>query len=210
MRSAGILLDTAMVSKSRRDRCIGALRGALDREAELQALLPLLSTIFLATRAGYAWRRSRRSGAASRSIRTRRHSGKLPACEVPGLMRTWRRSMEGPLPAMPAPVSAGVSLCAGAHLKHQPNRCDNPPLPYYVTAAHYRSSFLPASSPPTSSKPAPASWTDSSGGPGCRCIWRVGPARLGLPRASLQRSVLVASSFSYRRSRWSARRCRPG
>ncbi len=129
MRSAGILLDTAMVSKSRRDRCIGALRGALDREAELQALLPLLSTIFLATRAGYAWRRSRRSGAASRSIRTRRRSGKSPACWVPGQMRTWRRSMEGPLPDMPAPVSAAVSLCAGTHPKHQPNRCDNPPLP---------------------------------------------------------------------------------
>ncbi|QEU01801.1 hypothetical protein FOB65_00235 (plasmid) [Pseudomonas oryzihabitans] len=44
-------------------------------------------------------------------------------------MRTWRRSMEGPLPDMLAPVSAGVSLYAGEHLKRQPIRCDNHPPP---------------------------------------------------------------------------------
>lgn len=173
MRSAGILLDTAMVSKSRRDRCIGALRGALDREAELQALLPLLSTIFLATRAGYAWRRSRRSGAASRSIRTRRHSGKLPACEVPGLMRTWRRSMEGPLPAMPAPVSAGVSLCAGAHLKHQPNRCDNPPSPTTSPPPTTEAVFFQPPRPPPARSPRPHPGRIQAAGPaaGAYGVW---------------------------------------
>lgn len=37
--------------------------------------------------------------------------------------------MEGPLPDMLAPVSAGVSLYAGEHLKRQPIRCDNHPPP---------------------------------------------------------------------------------